>query len=355
MEIIQISVPVLEKYSSIWSECIGYQPELFFDEMAWVVDIYCGQDDRTELSDLYREYIKIPPLSEERVPSWGNMDKICDFFMKISSWLPFELEKGVWQALRDLLNNTLKDFEMAHVGLLFLAGIYTKYKRIPDFGLTDFLHQLIGLDYTCGTRPNLLRLYRYLFDNKPNTMDTITLQIGDKEKLVLHNEENWFGQMAYAYLNKHLGVADMEEVLQELERDYPTAKKRGRKRENPVLDIVLISCYNLLKRSGFIPDGVLVSDDAIDFIKKYLRYLGVADEDDDKFDDRVYIRAKISSLLKIGYKPIWYTFPNIKDAPAAWEGFKDCMIKNYEPNDGYELHPILSARRIGVMLKKKDS
>lgn len=356
--IMQLSTQALEKYASVWEECIGFAPELFYNEICWVVNIYCNQDDREELSGLYREYIKIPPLSEERIPGELEMEAFYNFFIKISSRLPFLWYRTDSQELENLLNEAVKDgkgsFEdtdMIFEGLILLEVIFNKYKEESDFGWTQVLHDTIGLSYTC-VRSDLLKLYRYLGNNGYNPMETVTLQIGNGEKLLLHNGDDWFGQMLRAYLNKHLGVADMEEALKELERDYPSAKQRGRKRGNPVLDIVMMGCYNLLRKSGFIPKGVLVSDRAIDFIEKYLKYLGLVGENDDKFYDKVYVRAKIGSLLKIGYKPVWYTFPNIKTDPAEREFMKKQEAQGNVVGLG-RLHPILLNRKIDEELKNK--
>ena len=62
--------------------------------------------------------------------------------------------------------------------------------------------------------------------------------LGHKQKIELTNDDSWFLNMITPYLDKYLGVSTLEEAETELDKDYPSIGKRGRKRENAILDTV---------------------------------------------------------------------------------------------------------------------
>ena len=158
------------------------------------------------------------------------------------------------------------------------------------------------------------------------------LQFGNGKKLKLSNAGNWIKGMALQYLNARLGLCDMESVLEELEDDYPEKKKAGRRQDNPELDIVLMGAYNLLKQAGFIP--------RID----YLQQVDLIGDNDEK-NKEVYIRSKISFLLKTKFKPVWYNSPNMKADPVEMEWLDKLEDEGKViSNDGFVLHPILAQR-----------
>lgn len=51
--------------------------------------------------------------------------------------------------------------------------------------------------------------------------------------------------MITPYLDKYLGVSTLEEAETELDKDYPSIGKRGRKRENAILDTITCNSQDL--------------------------------------------------------------------------------------------------------------
>lgn len=113
---------------------------------------------------------------------------------------------------------------------------------------------------------------------------------------------------------KYLGVASLEEAETELEKDYPSIGKRGRKRENAILDTVTLSVYNLLRHSSFAIKGKGLTDNEGNFILELLKYLEILDEDSPK-NDILNLRATIRNLQKYGVRPNWWNIPICKTSP----------------------------------------
>ncbi len=333
-------------------ECIGLKSELLVDSMNMLLNIYSSQSADTETGELYGRYIDIPPLSEERIPMGVRFDtdRSLEFVLKISKRMPVLLDKKYVENFKQFMkyyvreNKEYWDSEngtMLRVGLLCLLSLYGKYKESPDFGWNDFYNEYGDMDYAC-IRPDLLKLYRHLHEE--NTSQEAVLQFGNGKKLKLSNAGNWIKGMAVQYLNTRLGLCDMESVLKELEDDYPEKKKAGRRQDNPELDIVLIGAYNLLKQAGFIPRKIKLTDEAAGFLLGYLQQVDLIG-DNDKKDNEVYIRSKISFLLKTDFKPVWYNSPNMKADPVEMEWLDKLEDEGkLIPNDGFVLHPILVQR-----------
>lgn len=344
-------------------DCIGLSSELLADEMNLLLNIYCNMDNNSDNNDdgiinLYDRFIKIPPLSEERVPMGVRPDTegCLEFILKISKCFPVPITKEDFANIHKLMESWDKsdagDKELLRSGLVLLSSLCLKYEQSPDFGWSEFFHENMDVEYSYSIRPDLLRLYHYL--SEEDTNGEIILQFKDGKKLKLDNMGNWFQGMSNYYLNMRLGVSDKEEALEELERDYSNKKKAGRKKENPVFDIVLMGACNLLKKAGFIPKGKLLTEKAAYFLIGYLKVMGLVKEDDAIKDDTIYIRSKISFLLKNGFKPVWYKFPFMKAEPWETEWINGLEEKgSLTPNDGYVLHPILARRMFKSFGKTK--
>ena len=350
----------------ILQECIGLKSELLVDSMNMLLNIYSSQSDDTETGELYGRYIDIPPFSEERIPMdvRFDTDRSLEFVLKISKRMPVLLDKEYVERFKQFMEYYVRENKeywksdngtMLHVGLLCLLSLYGKYKESPDFGWNDFYNEYGNMDYAFSIRPDLLKLYRHLHEE--NTSQEAVLQFGNGKKLKLSNAGNWIKGMALQYLNARLGLCDMESVLEELEDDYPEKKKAGRRQENPLFDIVLMGAYNLLKQAGVIPSNKLLPDTAAKFLRRFLKNLGLIQDDDGTKDDNMYIRSKISFLREAKFKPVWYNSPNMKADPVEMEWLDKLEDEGKViPNDGFVLHPILAQRMFQGMKfgKPKD-
>lgn len=120
--------------------------------------------------------------------------------------------------------------------------------------------------------------------------------------------------MITPYLDKYLGVSTLEEAETELDKDYPSIAKRGRKRENAILDTITLSIYNLLRHSSFAAKGKGLTDNEGNFILGLLKYLKLIDEDSPK-NDILNLRATIRNLQKYEVRPNWWKIPMCKTSP----------------------------------------
>ncbi len=120
--------------------------------------------------------------------------------------------------------------------------------------------------------------------------------------------------MITPYLDKYLGVSTLEEAETELDKDYPSIGKRGRKRENAILDTITLSIYNLLRHSSFAAKGKGLTDNEGNFILGLLKYLKLIDEDSPK-NDILNLRATIRNLQNMKFVQIGGKFPCAKRLP----------------------------------------
>ena len=199
-------------------------------------------------------------------------------------------------------------------GILLIVCIYHKYKQTYGyFDFEDYIADPVQVQYTYSVRPDMLRLYKMFHEKKKTKHNTVTIEY-NKQKIELTNDDNWFLQMITPYLDKYLGVSSLEEADTELDKDYPSIGKRGRKRENAILDTVTLSVYNLLRHSSFAIKGKGLTDNEGNFILELLKYLGLLDEDSPK-NDILNLRATIRNLQKYEVRPNWWNIPICKSSP----------------------------------------
>ena len=199
-------------------------------------------------------------------------------------------------------------------GILLIVAIYYKYTQTNgyfDFG--DYVAAPEQIQYTYSVRPDMLNLYKMFHEKKKTKNNTITIEY-NKQKIELTNDDNWFLNMITPYLDKYLGIPSLEEAEAELNKDYPTTGKRGRKRENAILDTVTLSIYNLLRHSSFAAKGKGLTDNEGKFILSLLVYLRLIDEDSSK-NDILNLRATIRNLQKYEVRPNWWRIPMCKTSP----------------------------------------
>lgn len=136
----------------------------------------------------------------------------------------------------------------------------------------------------------------------------------NNEVITLDNFDNWFMNMISPYLEKYLGISSLEEAQKELEEDYPTKGKKGRKKNSLVADWLLWQTSQLLQHSSFAEANVQVNKSQAAFLLNYLKYLGLIEEDSQK-DDMLNLRATLNNLKKNTPKFNWWSIPKQKESP----------------------------------------
>ena len=320
MEYQIIPIESIKRIETWLKDETGFSRSMLHNELDYISDVYLLPKQFAEVQDLYLSIRK----EEQNIPypNRGTDEERYEFSMTVGKNLI--LESGSYQTeyIETLWNtyNTNEDETCIQqdqdifYGILLIVCIYHKYKQTCgyfDFG--DYIADPVQMQYTYSVRPDMLRLYRMFHEKKKTKHDTVTIEY-NKQKIELANDDNWFLQMITPYLEKYLGVASLEEAETELEKDYPSIGKRGRKRENAILDTVTLSVYNLLRHSSFAIKGKGLTDNEGNFILELLKYLEILDEDSPK-NDILNLRATIRNLQKYGVRPNWWNIPICKTSP----------------------------------------
>ena len=149
------------------------------------------------------------------------------------------------------------------------------------------------LEYAQDVRPELLKLYIALKENKKNK--PITIRFGSSKPIVVDDKIPWLREELERYLNKYLGVADSTEAKREYLMNY--AHKEGAP-NNWKLNRYIWGVYNLLEETGTIKAKTerTASRKQAKFIEDYLFAIGLINLDS-KIDEH-NIRSRLNSLMK---------------------------------------------------------
>lgn len=321
MEYQIIPISSLKRIESWLTDETGFSLSMLHSELDYISDVYLlGKQFPVEIQDLYLSIKK----EEQDIPypNRGTDEDKYKFSLTVGKNLV--LESGDFEAdyilnlwnLYDTNEDSACEEQDQDIfnGILLIVAIYYKYAQTNgyfDFG--DYVAAPEQIQYTYSVRPDMLNLYKMFHEKKKTKNNTITIEY-NKRKIELTNDDNWFLNMITPYLDKYLGIPSLEEAEAELNKDYPTTGKRGRKRENAILDTVTLSIYNLLRHSSFAAKGKGLTDNEGKFILSLLVYLRLIDEDSSK-NDILNLRATIRNLQNYEVRPNWWRIPMCKTSP----------------------------------------
>ena len=321
MEYQIIPISSLKRIESWLTDETGFSLSMLHNELDYISDVYLlGKQFPVEVQDLYLSIKK----EEQDIPypNRGTDEDKYKFSQIVGKNLV--LKSGDFEAdyilnlwnLYDTNEDSACEEQDQDIfnGILLIVAINYKYTQTNgyfDFG--DYVADPEQLQYTYSVRPDMLNLYKMFHEKKKTKNNTITIEY-NKQKIELTNDDNWFLNMITPYLDKYLGIPSLEEAEAELNKDYPTTGKRGRKRENAILDTVTLSIYNLLRHSSFAAKGKGLTDNEGKFILSLLVYLRLIDEDSSK-NDILNLRATIRNLQKYEVRPNWWRIPMCKTSP----------------------------------------
>ncbi|WP_196212820.1 hypothetical protein [Bacteroides cellulosilyticus] len=321
MEYQIIPISSLKRIESWLTDETGFSLSMLHNELDYISDVYLlGKQFPVEIQDLYLSIKK----EEQDIPypNRGTDEDKYKFSLTVGKNLV--LKSGDFEAdyilnlwnLYDTNEDSACEEQDQDIfnGILLIVAIYYKYTQTNgyfDFG--DYVADPEQIQYTYSVRPDMLNLYKMFHEKKKTKNNTITIEY-NKQKIELTNDDNWFLNMITPYLDKYLGIPSLEEAEAELNKDYPTTGKRGRKRENAILDTVTLSIYNLLRHSSFAAKGKGLTDNEGKFILSLLVYLRLIDEDSSK-NDILNLRATIRNLQKYEVRPNWWRIPMCKTSP----------------------------------------
>lgn len=138
--------------------------------------------------------------------------------------------------------------EEKHVqALIFMAAIFTRtiHHLIDDTDVFDM--EQTQYIYNTSIRPNLLKLYIALKQNKGKTA---TIRFGEGKPVTVDDKGfPWFHQMMERYLDKFLAVDNVKEAQEELEVLYPTLMGKRVKSDQLYLNFIMASTYTYISRN----------------------------------------------------------------------------------------------------------
>lgn len=131
--------------------------------------------------------------------------------------------------------------------LAFMAAIFTRtiHHLIDDTDIFDM--EQSQYTYSTSIRPNLLKLYIALKQNKG---ETATIRFGEGKPVTVDDKGfPWFHQMMERYLDKFLAVDSVKEAQEELEILYPTLMGKRVKSDQLYLNFIMASTYTYISRN----------------------------------------------------------------------------------------------------------
>lgn len=321
MEYQIIPINTIKRIESWLTDEAGFSRSMLHNELDYISDVYLlGKKFPAEVQDLYLSIKK----EEQSIPypNNGTDEERYEFSMTVGKNLVLESGNYKTERIEELWNsysnNEDPSFEQqdqdVFYGILLIVCIYYKHTQTDGyFDFEDYVADPMQVKYSYSIRPDMLNLYKMFHERKKSKNNTITIEY-NKQKIELTNDDGWFLNMITPYLDKYLGTPSLEEAERELDKDYPSIGKRGRKRENAILDTVTLSIYNLLRHSSFAAKGKALTDNEGKFMLELLIYLGLIDEDSNK-NDILNLRATIRNLQKYEVRPNWWKIPMCKMSP----------------------------------------
>ena len=270
---------------------VGFSRSMFHNELDYISDVYLlGNKFPMEIQDLYLSIKK--EEQEIPYPNCGTDEDKYEFSMTVGKNLVLESGNFKAEYIETLWNTYNKDEDEAYeqqdqdvfYAILLIVSIYYKYTQTNGyFDFEDYIADPTQLSIVILSDRICYVFTRCFMRRKKTKSNIVTIEY-NKQKIELTNDDSWFLNMITPYLDKYLGVSTLEEAETELDKDYPSIGKRGRKRENAILDTITLSIYNLLRHSSFAAKGKGLTDNEGNFILELLKYLKLIDEDSPKND-----------------------------------------------------------------------
>ena len=155
----------------------------------------------------------------------------------------------------------------------------------------------------------MLKLFNFVNDwKKTPENEKIIMKCGAKT-LELDNYRNWMFTAINRYLEEHLRIGSVEQSKEELQSYY--SKKTGRKSANRYQTAIIYGVSSVFQK---FTNDTSVSNMLCQYIRDYLKYVGlpITDDDFEHNDQLSLIKAKIYECIKKGGAP------NFELLPKSW-------------------------------------
>ena len=364
MEYQIIPINTIKRIESWLNSEVGFSRSMFHNELDYISDVYLlGNKFPMEIQDLYLSIKK--EEQEIPYPNCGTDEDKYEFSMTVGQNLVLESGNFKAEYIETLWNTYNKNEDEVYeqqdqdvfYAILLIVSIYYKCTQTNGyFDFEDYIADPTQLKYSYSVRPDMLRLYKMFHEKKKTKSNIVTIEY-NKQKIELTNDDSWFLNMITPYLDKYLGVSTLEEAETELDKDYPSIGKRGRKRENAILDTITLSIYNLLRHSSFAAKGKGLTDNEGNFILGLLKYLKLIDEDSPKndmiqhsFHPRAFVRVYHLTIFSHYYmRGLVAKLSHIISAKIK-RGSAECIFRQWNISED-----VLSLYRPGNHLASADS
>lgn len=286
-----VTVSVLKIVESELMRCFGYSHNDFVEELSQL---------------FFEKYVEV---ENGKVVYPADYDNYCRSQAEYS-WAKGDGELQL--LIPDTSNTDVLDFlnsnfcrtehnSLIMLTLFVLAMVHYRNNRTSqtdyDCERDDFYR------YALAIRPDMLKLYialhskRNLKKNKP-----VRISLKENPPILLENEDYWFERMLERYLDKYLGVKDLEEAETELKDLY--GKKKGCRFENKEASEFMWGIYHLLEYSDnkklCTMDKKSVPRPVVRFIYSYLELIGIVavPQKSTQEDEIDIMRSQLTYLLK---------------------------------------------------------
>lgn len=318
MAYINFPIELLKKIEPLLKEYFSYERSMLHREFEFIHNIYIQNGKYSKEQE--ETYLTVPSFKRSYFETALNTEKMYETVLGVGKNIPLNMGdydfNKILQMYFDFVDEetvTETDVNIAY-SLIIVTAIYHKYVNSDGFfDFRDFLVNDLQAVYNTFVRPDLLKLYEMFHEKKHIKSNAIRIEYNN-EVITLDNFDNWFMNMITPYLDKYLGVSSLEEAQKELEEDYPTKGRKGRKKNSLVADWILWQTSQLLQLSSFAEANVQINKSQSAFLLDYMKYLGLIEEDSQK-DDTLNLRATLNNLKKNTPKFDWWSIPKQKESP----------------------------------------
>lgn len=160
--------------------------------------------------------------------------------------------------------------------LIFMAGMLHKYDVTKGWYEINYTERLEGADnFSNKIKPDLLELYKlFMQDNKLKNYGIAITYMGKDIKL--HNDNNWFLNLLFPFLDEHLDISGLAHVKSELQKIKNAPKRVGRPPRQVIYNWILLGTYHLLQHSSVSKRATKNNDGKYGFLLEFLTYLNLA-------------------------------------------------------------------------------
>jgi hypothetical protein len=308
---------IIKQVEPILIEYFGYKRRMLEEELRYTFYKYYRNDANLPNRDKYM--VDVPLGNEPAVDTtlfsyqrYIPRDKVTtmqmfyepDYIMDTEHDVELPTDDNFDKKLKKLVFEKYKQNDTIYNVLAIVSVMYHKYQNNELY--TDAIQWSENLPcYLTEVRPDMLKMFQFLhsgLSQKSGLPKPITLDNG-KEKVTLDNSCYWLSGLFLEYLQIYLGVATLKEAEEELKEKY--AAKKGRKADNPTLNLIMVGTSRLLKQHSTLE----TKSKQLRLIGDYLELLGFFDtinsKEDKNKNDENQINATISYLEKQGFTPKW--------------------------------------------------